>query len=177
MSIRQLSSRVVYQNRWMRVREDEVERDNGDRGIYGVVEKHDCAIILAIEDGHIYLVEQFRYAIGQRSLEFPQGSLEQSGLDPALIARDELQAETGIEAADLEDLGEILIALGYSNQRMHAFLATGLSHGAKRPDTEEHDLVVHKVPLADFATMVRDNVIKDAQTLAAWALYQSRHGE
>jgi len=49
MTIRTLNSRVMYRNPWMTVREDDIERDNGTRGIYGVVEKCDSAIILAIE--------------------------------------------------------------------------------------------------------------------------------
>ena len=82
----------------MTVREDEIERDNGARGIYGVVEKCDSAIILPIDGDQIYLVEQFRYPIGENSLEFPQGSLERNDVDPAEIAREELQAETGLVA-------------------------------------------------------------------------------
>jgi ADP-ribose pyrophosphatase len=77
-TITTLSSREVYRNRWMRVREDEILRGNGEKGIYGVVEKHDAAIILPIEfdgpgDGRIWLVEQFRYTIQERALELPQG--------------------------------------------------------------------------------------------------------
>jgi 8-oxo-dGTP pyrophosphatase MutT (NUDIX family) len=173
MTIRQLSSRVVYRNAWMTVREDEIERDNGTRGIYGVIEKYDSAIILPI-DGHlVYLVEQYRYPLGATSLEFPQGSLEKSGLDPAEIARDELQAETGLVAANLEYLGEIYIACGYANQKTHAFVATGLAQATRKPDVEEHDLAVRKVSLAGLQQLIRDNVIRDAQTLAAWALYQT----
>ena len=174
MTIRQLSSRVVYRNTWMTVREDEVERDNGVRGIYGVIEKYDSAIILPIDGDQVYLVEQFRYPIGVTSLEFPQGSLEKKGIDPADIARDELQAETGLVAAKLEYLGEIYIACGYANQKTHAFVATGLTQAARKPDVEEHDLAVRKVGLAELQQLIRDNVIKDAQTLAAWALYIAR---
>jgi ADP-ribose pyrophosphatase len=174
MTIRQLSSRVVYRNTWMTVREDEVERDNGARGIYGVVEKYDSAIILPIDGDQIYLVEQYRYPLGVNSLEFPQGSLEKNGIDPAEIARDELRAETGLVAAKLDYLGEIHIACGYANQKTHAFVATGLTHAARKPDVEEHDLAVHRVSLAELQQLIHDNVIKDAQTLAAWALYQAR---
>jgi len=159
----------------MTVREDEVERDNGQRGIYGVVEKHDSAVILPIDAGQIYLVEQFRYSIGRRSLELPQGSLERAGLAPEDIAREELAQETGIIAAELELLGSFIIAIGYSNQRDYVFLATGLMRGARRPDREEHDLVLHRVSLREFAEKIRDNTIDDAQTLAAWALYQARY--
>ena len=62
-SITTLSSREVYRNRWIRVREDAILRSNGQKGIYGVVEKDDCAIILPVDAGHVWLVEQFRYTI------------------------------------------------------------------------------------------------------------------
>ncbi len=176
MSIRQLGSRVVYRNPWMTVREDEVERNNGQLGIYGVVEKYDSAVILPIEGDHIYLVEQFRYAIGRRSLELPQGSLEAAGLEPETIAREELRQETGIVAASLELLGAFNIAVGYSNQRDYAFLATGLRLGPRTPDREEHDLVLHRMTLLEFQEKIRSNVIDDAQTLAAWAFYRARYG-
>ena len=174
MTIRQLSSRVVYRNNWMTVREDEIERNNGARGIYGVVEKYDSAIVLAIDGDQVYLVEQYRYPLGVNSLEFPQGSLEKNDVDPAEIARDELQAETGLLAANFVCLGEIYIACGYANQKTYAFLATGLSQETGQPDVEEHDLAVRKVSLAQLRELIRDNVIKDAQTLAAWGLYQAR---
>jgi len=160
MTIRRLNSREVYRNRWMTVREDEIERDNGTRGIYGVVEKFDSAIVLAI------------YALGVKSLEFPQGSLERNDVDPADIAREELQAETGLLAKKLDYLGAIYIACGYANQKTHAFVVSDLSPAAGQRDAEEHDLEVRKVSLADLRRLIRDNVIKDAQTLAAWALYQ-----
>jgi 8-oxo-dGTP pyrophosphatase MutT (NUDIX family) len=174
MTIRQLSSRVVYRNRWMTVREDEIERDNGERGIYGVVEKYDSAIVLAIEGEQIYLVEQYRYAPGVNSLEFPQGSLERNDVDPAEIAREELRAETGLVAKKLEPLGEIYIACGYANQKTFAFVAKGLTQAGRTPDPEEHDLAVRKVSLAELQRLIRDNVIKDSQTLAAWGLYLAR---
>ncbi len=176
MTIRQLSSQVVYRNPWMTVREDEIERNNGARGIYGVVEKCDSAIILPIQDGQIYLVEQFRYPIGEKSLEFPQGSLERDDVDPAEIARKELQGETGLVAERLECFGQIHIACAYTNQKTFAFLATGLTQAARQPDVEEHDLVVCKLSFAQLQEFICDNHIKDAQTLAAWALHQSRVG-
>jgi ADP-ribose pyrophosphatase len=71
-------SRVVYQNRWMRVREDAIERDDGSAGIYGVIEKPDFALIIPIENDSLYLVEQYRYPVAARFLEFPQGTGGQS---------------------------------------------------------------------------------------------------
>jgi 8-oxo-dGTP pyrophosphatase MutT (NUDIX family) len=177
VSIRQLSTRIVYRNHWMTVREDQVERANGERGIFGVVEKHDSAVILPVDGDHIYLVEQFRYPIGRLSLELPQGSLEAAGPEPETIARQELQQETGILAARLELLGAFNIAVGYSNQRDYVFLATGLTLGPRKPDREEHDLVLHRLRLDDVIDKIRNNVIDDAQTLAAWAFYRARYRE
>jgi len=68
-----LSSRQVYDNAWITVREDSVIRPDGERGIYGVVHfKHIAIGILAIEDDFIYLVGQFRYPLGQYSWEIPE---------------------------------------------------------------------------------------------------------
>ncbi len=75
-TITTLSSREVYRNPWMRVREDQILRSNGERGIYGVVEKDDAAIILPIDNGRVWLVEQYRYTIQERAIELPQGGWE-----------------------------------------------------------------------------------------------------
>src|ERR1700712_17154 len=93
------ASRIVYRNRWMSVREDSILRANGQAGIYGVVEKTDFATIAALQDGQLWLVEQYRYPVGQRFWEFPQGSWEGQDVDPLILARAELREETGMVAA------------------------------------------------------------------------------
>jgi ADP-ribose pyrophosphatase len=170
-SITTLSSREVYRNRWMRVREDEILRSNGQEGIYGVVEKEDCAIIIPIDNGRVWLVEQFRYPIQERALELPQGSWEREIDDPEELARGELMEETGLHAAQMTKLGTMWIAYGYSRQLQHVFLATGLTPAEKNPDDEEHDLIIRSVTIENFEQMMLDGVIRDNCTLGAWALY------
>jgi 8-oxo-dGTP pyrophosphatase MutT (NUDIX family) len=170
-SITTLASREVYRNRWMRVREDEILRSNGERGIYGVVEKHDAAIILPIEQGRVWLVEQFRYTIDERALELPQGGWEMEVENPEELARGELKEETGLEAAQMVHLGELWIAYGFTRQKQHVYLATGLTHAEKEPDREEHDIVVRSVPVEEFEELMRSGKIRDGCTLAAWGLY------
>jgi 8-oxo-dGTP pyrophosphatase MutT (NUDIX family) len=170
-SITTLASREVYRNHWMRVREDEILRSNGKRGIYGVVEKHDSAIILPIDHGRVWLVEQFRYTIGERALELPQGGWEMEVDHPEELARGELKEETGLEAAEMTLLGTLWIAYGFLRQKQHIYLATGLKHAEKEPDTEEHDLVVRSVAVAEFEEMMRTGEIRDGCTLAAWGQY------
>ena len=171
-SIATLESREVYRNHWMRVREDEILRSNGERGIYGVVEKHDAAIILPIDKGRVWLVEQFRYTIQERALELPQGGWEMEVENPEDLARGELKEETGLEAAEMTCLGSLWIAYGYARQKQHVFLATGLTETERTPDAEEHDLVVRSVPVEWFEEMMRTGAIRDGSTLAAWGLYQ-----
>jgi 8-oxo-dGTP pyrophosphatase MutT (NUDIX family) len=170
-TITTLSSREVYRNRWMRVREDEILRSNGQKGIYGVVEKEDGAIILPIEDGRVWLVEQFRYTIQERTLELPQGTWEKAIEDPEELARGELEEELGLKAEQMTKLGTMWIAYGFARQREHIFLATGLAPTEKKPDAEEHDLIVHSVPIAEFERMMLDGTIRDECTLAAWGLF------
>ena len=174
MSIKTLSSREVYRNPWLRVREDRILRSNGAEGIYGVVEKDDCAIVLPIDGHHIYLVEQFRYTVQRRFLELPQGGWETANVDPEELARGELKEETGLIAEHMQLLGTTYVAYGYANQKMHVFLATGLTHSEKEPDPEEHDLQLHRVPVKEFESMLRDGRIVDVCTLAAWALCRLR---
>lgn len=171
-SITTLSSREVYRNKWMRVREDEILRSNGEKGIYGVVEKHDGSIILPIEDGRVWLVEQYRYTIGERAVELPQGGWEMEIDDPEELARGELKEELGLGAAKMVYLGFFWIAYGFLRQKIHVFVATGLTAQDPDPDAEEHDLVVHNVPIAEFEQMMLDGTIRDGTTLTAWGMYQ-----
>ena len=170
-SIRQLGRREVYRNHWMRVYEDEILRSNGQKGIYGVVEKDDSAIILPIDKGRVWLVEQFRYAIGERALEFPQGGWEHAIDNPEELARGELKEELGLEAGSMTRLGASWIAYGFTRQLQHVYLASGLVESEREPDAEEHDLVVRSFAIAEFEEMLRGGVIRDQCTLAAWAQY------
>lgn len=171
MSIRTIGSREVYRNRWLRVREDRIVRSDGAEGVYGVVDKDDCAIVIPLDGDHVYLVEQFRYTVQQRCLEFPQGGWETPDVDPEELARGELKEETGLIAEHMQFLGTTYVAYGYANQKMHIFVATGLSHSEREPDPEEHDLQLHRVTIAEFESMLRDGRIPDVCTMAAWGRY------
>src|SRR5947207_15829192 len=115
-SVTTLSSREVYPNHWMRQREDEILRSNGQRGIYGVVEKDESAIIVPIDGDRIWLVEQFRYTIQQRAIELPKGGWEMAVENPEELARGELKEETGLHAAKMIRLGHHWIAYGFTRQ-------------------------------------------------------------
>jgi ADP-ribose pyrophosphatase len=173
-SITTLSSREIYRNHWLRLREDRILRSNGKEGIYSVVDKDECAIILPIENDRVWLVEQFRYTVQERAWELPQGGWEEAVVDPEDLARGELKEETGLHAERMVRLGALWIAYGFARQKQHVFLASGLKLAETDRDAEEHDLVVRSFALGDFERMMREGTIADASTLAAWGLYQLR---
>jgi len=170
-TISTLSTREVYRNQWMRLREDEILRTNGKKGIYGVVDKDDAAIIIPVDQGKVWLVEQFRYTIQERALELPQGGWEMEVENPEDLARGELKEELGLDAAEMTYLGWLWIAYGFTRQKQHVFLAGGLTESEKDPDPEEHDLQVRCVRVDEFEQMMLDGTIRDNCTLAAWGLY------
>ena len=164
-------SRIVYANRWMTVREDAIRRRDGSAGIYGVVHKDDFVLVVPVgADGELHLVQQFRYPVGARFWEFPQGMWGPPGTDPALVAAHELREETGLAAATLTHVGHLYEAYGTMDQGAHIFLATGLTPGEAAPEQEEQDLIHRAFPRAEFERMARDGEIKDAISLAAWGL-------
>lgn len=163
-----LDSRIVYENPWTRVREDRIVRTkSGAEGIYGVVEKPDFVVVVPWQDGELTLVEQFRYPVGGRWWELPQGSSKEHLGDPLGTAAAELREETGYVAERLESIGQLFEAYGMSSQRFDVVLATGLSFvGTALEDTEE-GLISRAFPLAEVERMILDGTIRDATTLAA----------
>ena len=176
MAIKTISSREVYRNRWTSVREDVIERANGVRGIYGVVDKDPASIIIPLdvtaEGEFVYLIEQFRYTVGARHWELPQGGWETADVVPEEMARGELREETGLTAERMTLLSTLQIAYGVMNQKNHVFLAEGLTVGEATPDAEESDLVVRRVSVVEFEEMIVDGTIVDNCTVAAWGVYR-----
>jgi 8-oxo-dGTP pyrophosphatase MutT (NUDIX family) len=95
------------------------------------------------------------------------------------LARGELKEELGLIAAEMTYLGWLWIAYGFTRQKHHVFLATGLTETERDPDPEEHDLQVHCVSVEEFEQMMLDGTIRDNCTVSAWGLYllwKKRHG-
>lgn len=176
-AIRRTATREVYRNDWLTLREDEIVRPDGSPGIYAVVDKPTYALVIpyAPEPDRFHLVEQFRYPLGLRRWEFPQGTApEQQHLAPEALAHRELREETGLRAENMERLGQLDVAAGMSSQRGWVFLATGLSEGEHEREHEEQDMHSAWFTRAEVERMIRDGEITDAQTIAAWTFLMLR---
>jgi len=168
--IETLGSTVVYKNRWMGVREDAIVRADGSAGLYSVVDKPDFAVIAAISDDEIHLVEQYRYPVKGRFWEMPQGSWEEQTVDPLALAAAELREETGLIAGSMQHAGRLYLAYGYSSQAYDVFLASDLEAGENQLDAEEVGLICRAFKLDQFEAMLTDGTIRDATTIAAYGL-------
>jgi 8-oxo-dGDP phosphatase len=176
--IRTLASHVVYEDSWMRLRRDDIERRDGSRGSYAFVEKRDFALVIPVLDDAFHLVEEYRYPIGRRTWSFPQGGWPVEGAGevggmsgtPEELARLELSQETGYRAATWTKLGTLHCAHGITSQQGHFFLATELTPGEPDRELEEQDMRQDWVRRYDFEKMVDNGEITDGSTLAAYAL-------
>ena len=172
--IRTLSSREVYENPWVRVREDAIEREDGSRGIYAVVEKNEGALVVPWDGERVTLVGQVKYPVGAFYWEFPQGAIDHEDATPEETARAELVEETGLSAGRLEHLGRLFYSYGLSSQGFDLWLATDLEQGEAQPEATEVGLQTRAVTKAEFDDMVRSGEVADAASLAAWELLRIR---
>lgn len=169
--MRTVSSREVYANAWMTVREDRILRSDGSDGIYGVVDKPRCALVIPLEGDRLHLVEQYRYPLGLRRWEFPQGTApDRAELPGDELAARELREETGLRAGHMTDLGLLDVAPGMSSQRGRVFLATELTPGEHAREREEQDMRSAWFSRTEFERMIISGGLTDAQSIAAYLL-------
>jgi 8-oxo-dGTP pyrophosphatase MutT (NUDIX family) len=167
---RTLSSKRVYENPWISVREDKVIRPDGEPGIYGVVHYKNTAVgVLPVEDDHIYLVGQYRYPLERYSWEIPEGGCPEDE-EPLRAARRELREETGLEARSWRKLGEAFLSNSVADEYAVWFLATDLLPG--EPQNEGTEVIgVRRVPLSEAVAMAMDGRITDALSALALTTY------
>ncbi|GAB3538001.1 hypothetical protein GCM10027443_32090 [Pontibacter brevis] len=161
-----LSSKDIYENPWIKVREDQVLNPKGGKGIYGVVSMKNKAIgIIPIDDeGYTYLVGQYRYALNEYSWEIPMGGglIENDILESA---KRELQEETGYTAAKWTNMMRLHTSNSVTNEEGFVFLAQELTAGETAFE-ETEDLQIKRVPFQEAVRMAMNNEITDAISVA-----------
>jgi 8-oxo-dGDP phosphatase len=175
VSITTRSSTLIYTNPWLSVREDRIEHPDGSPGIYTVIDKADFALVIPEENEGFHLVEQYRYPVRRRSWEFPSGAFPHGVTgSPEAMAIAELHEETGLTAGRLDKLGHLHCSNGMTNEGVHVFHATDLTAGEPRREVSEQDMRQQWFSRKDVERMLRDGVIVDAPSAAAYLLLTLR---
>ncbi|MGO9921424.1 MAG: NUDIX domain-containing protein [Isosphaeraceae bacterium] len=161
------ASRLVYENAWIRVREDQVTRPDGEPGIYGVVEfKNNAVGVLPVdEQGRVWLVGQYRYPLHAYSWEIPEGG-GPNGEPPETTAQRELREETGLRAANLELVATVHLSNSVSDELGFVFRATGLTQGEHEPEGTEK-IVVRSFEWREAWSMLKRGEITDSLSVIA----------
>ena len=155
---------VVYAGRIFNVNRLRVELPDGRDAVRDVVRHPGAVAIVALtDDGRICLVRQYRTALGRVTVEIPAGKLD-PGEDPLVCAKRELREETGMEADQMAFLATISTSVGFCDELIHIYMATGLSLAESDPDDDEF-INVDLVPLPELIDAVLDGRIEDCKTV------------
>ncbi len=162
-----LSSKIFYENPWIRVREDQVVRPDGLPGIYGVVEYKNRAVgVLPVEaDGTVWLVGQYRYPLQAYSWEIPEGGGPMSE-PPESTAIRELREETGLTAGRIELIATSHLSNSVSDELGYLFRATELTSGKDDPEGTER-LLVRRFEWSEAWGMLQRGEITDSLSVMA----------
>ena len=169
-------SEDIFEGKVMHVFRDEVALPDGTHSVREYARHRGAVAVVALDEHeNVYLVRQYRYAIGRMTMEIPAGKLEGSDADVSAAARRELSEEIGVEAGRFSYLGIYLPSPAILTEKIHCFLAEDLSFGETHPDDDEN-LETVRLPLRDAVSLVLDGKIQDGKTLfALQKVYLMKH--
>lgn len=160
------SVRHIYDGRIVKLRVERVALPNGEHVELELIRHRGASAVAAVDaDGRVVLIRQYRYAAGGYIWELPAGILNDANEAPAACAERELREETGLSAREWRPLGSIMTTPGFTDERIHLFLARGLQEGAHTRDHDEVIAEVRTIPLADALAMIRRGEIVDGKTI------------
>ncbi|GAB4395367.1 MAG: hypothetical protein OHK0053_02570 [Microscillaceae bacterium] len=161
-----VQTRPIYENPWIRIKEDQVINPSGNPGIYGVVHFKNKAIgIIPLDgEGNTWLIGQYRYPLDEYSWEIPMGGgplVE----DTLVSAQRELKEETGLTARKWTKIARIHTSNSVTDEEGFVFLAEDLTEGETEFE-ETEDLAIKKIPFAEALEMVMKGEITDSLSVA-----------
>ena len=170
-----LESRVPYRGGFFSVQVDRIRLPNGRETTREIVRHPGAAAVVPVRDGEVLLVRQNRHAVGSDLLEIPAGKLDVPGEEPADCARRELREETGFEAGVLESLGVFYSSAGFTDERFHLYLATGLEQVGPVPEHDGGEPITSEWLRLDAAVdaVIRGEIL-DAKTALGLVMVQLR---
>ncbi|MDR3666150.1 MAG: NUDIX hydrolase [Ignavibacteriaceae bacterium] len=161
-----IKSKDIYTGRIIDLRVDEIQYDNGTIGYREVAAHPGGAAVVAVKDGKIILVSQYRYPLKDIIFELPAGKLDYPE-EPINCAKRELEEETGFTSEDLVKLGEIVSTPGFCDERLYLYLATDLKQGSKNHQDGEYGMENHFFTLEEIEGKIFNGEIIDAKTICA----------
>ena len=167
----QIASRRAYSGKVLNVDVDTVRFPDGSEGQLEMVRHPGASAVVpflsdpAGDDPQVLMIRQYRYAAERYLYEIPAGRLDE-GEDPAECAKRELQEETGCRAERVEHLMTMYSTPGFTDERIHLVMATGITHGAHEREKDEF-LEVEPLPLSRVLELIRDGEIVDGKTVVA----------
>ena len=170
---RTLRTEDIFKGKIVKLRVDTVTLPGGAQSTREIIEHAPAIAIVAIDDEkQVLMVRQYRKAVEQFLLEIPAGILE-ANEEPLVGAQRELVEETGYRAKVWKEIASFYTTPGFTNEKIHLFLAQGLIAGDSKPDEDEFIEVV-KIPLNEAWLLVQEGQIVDAKTIIgiqyAWAV-------
>lgn len=168
-----IAERKIFDGRIVALAIEEHCLPNGRRAEFEVLHHPGGAAVLPLlDDGRVVLIRQYRSALNGMLLEIPAGRLEPNESPEACVRR-ELVEEVGYRADRVEKLGEMLPAVGFCDERIHLFAATGLIPVPQALEPDEY-IEVLPLPLDEALAMVVRGEIPDGKTQLALLLWQGR---
>ncbi len=170
LPVGKISSRRVYTGRVVSLDVDSVRFPNGTEGELEMIRHSGASAVVPLlesPDGEasVILIRQYRYAANGYVFEVPAGRLDEGESSEACAHR-ELSEETGYTAKTMTPLTTIFTTPGFTDERIHLFLATGLTAGESNLESDEV-LDIHPVPMSEALDMIRSGAIQDGKTISA----------
>lgn len=162
---KKLSHKDIYKGKIIDVTVYDVELPNGETSSREVVYHQGAVGIIAVHDGNMYFVKQYRIAAEEVLLEIPAGKIEPNDT-PEKTAIKELKEETGLVAKEVRYLQEFYVSPGFSNEIIYLFEAEQLELKEQKLDEDEF-LEIEKIKITDLEQLMKENVFRDAKTLIA----------
>jgi len=164
-----IKSEPLLQGRAFKIRRDHLKTPDGGETKLEIIEHGGSVIIIPVDtDGNLLFVRQYRHAAGIDLLELPAGTRDENEPYEDCAAR-EIREETGMEAGNLQKVGEFYLAPGYSTEFMAVYLATNLKYNPLKADDDEF-LEVEKISIPKAFEMAESGEMPDAKSLAALLL-------
>lgn len=165
-----VETKYLYEGKVFKLRQDELKFSDQPPHVWDIVEHPGAVAIIPInEKGNLYLIKQWRRAIGKIIYEIPAGTLDE-GDDPLSCAERELQEEIGYKAKEFLPMGGIHSAPGFCNEYIHLFIGKNLEPSSLPGDTHEAIDVV-EISLEEALDLIDREEITDAKTIAAVLRY------